>query len=253
MGVQFNLLPDVKLEFDRQKRTKRNVYALSVLSCSVVLGIFLICFLFVNVVQRKALSDAGGDIAKYTNQLKEIPDLNKVLTIQNQLDTLPALHGSKHITSRFFDYLPKITPAKVYVGQAAIDLAANTITLTGTTDTLETVNGFVDTLKFTYYPLPGIADEDSCSHAGGRWDKDTKECNKLAFTTVILSSSSRSDKGASYTVAASFDPALFDSSQSITLHVPKETTTRSVTGSPDINSLLFNGDTGKPKDKQGEQ
>jgi hypothetical protein len=37
------------------------------------------------------------------------------------------------------------------------------------------------------------------------------------------------------------------------LVVPNQITTRSVTESPDINSLLFNGDTGKPASGQGGQ
>lgn len=235
MAVQFNLLPDVKLEFDRQQRTKRFVYVVSTLAGAVVLAIFVVSFIFVNVLQKKLLSDAAGDISKYSKQLQAIPDLDKVLTIQNQLNTLPSLHQSKHITSRFFTYLPQITPAKVFVGQVTIDLNADTITITGTSDTLATINGFVDTLKFT--------------NING---SDGKTIGP-AFNSVVLTSSGRTDKGASYSVSANYDPTLFDGSQTVSLQVPKEVTTRSVTQSPDINSLLFNGDTGKPKTQQGAQ
>lgn len=237
MSVQFNLLPDVKLEFARQQRNKRTVYTFSTLACIVVGGIFVLSFVLVNVLQKQLLTKSQDDIKTYSNKLRSIKDLDKVLTIQNQLNSLPGLHQGKHITSRFFDYLPKITPSKIYVGQIQIDFNANTLTINGTSDKLETVNAFVDTLKFTK-----IKNADS---------KDQTQRN--AFTNVVLSSSGRTDKGASYAVDATFDPALFDNNQIISLDVPKEVTTRSVTQSPDLNSLLFNGDTGIPKDKQGTQ
>lgn len=235
MSVQFNLLPDVKLEFARQQRNKRTVYTLSALACIVVGGVFILSFVLVNVLQKELLNKTQDDIKTYSNKLKNIKDLDKVLTIQNQLNALPKLHQGKHITSRFFDYLPKVTPQKIYIGQVQVDFNANTLTINGTSDKLETINAFVDTLKFTKLKTADSEDQ------------------RNAFTDVVLSNSGRSDKGASYAVNAVFDSALFDNNQTVTLIVPQEVTTRSVTQSPDLNSLLFNGDTGIPKDKQGTQ
>ena len=237
MAVQFNLLPDIKLEFDRAQRTKRFVYTVSILASVLVLAIFVVSFLSVNVLQKKLLNDAGNDITTYSNKLKSVPDLEKVLTVQNQLNTLPTLHQTKHISSRFFTYLPQITPSKIFIGQVTLDLTADTITINGTSDKLETINGFVDTLKFTTIKIGGVEDKNA----------------KPAFTKVVLANSGRSDKGATYSVSASFDPVLFDGSQAVSLVIPKEITTRSVTESPDINSLLFNGDTGKPASTKGGQ
>jgi len=237
MAVQFNLLPDIKLEFDRQQKAKKLVYTLSFLVSALVITVFIISFLSVNVLQKKLLNDAQNDIIKYSKQLKSIPDLEKVLTIQNQLNTLPGLHQSKPITSRLFTYLPQVTPSKVFIGQITMDLGAGTVTLNGTSDKLETVNQFIDTLKFTKIGIGGVAQKDA----------------KPAFTNVILASAGRTDKTANYSITASFDPSLFDGSQNITLMVPKEITTRSVTESPDINNLLFNGDTGQPSTHQGGQ
>jgi Tfp pilus assembly protein PilN len=237
MAVQFNLLPDIKLEFDRAQRTKRFVYTLSALTSIVVIAIFVVSFLSVNVLQKKLLNDAGNDITTYSKKLKAIPDLEKVLTIQNQLDTLPTLHQSKHISSRFFGYLPQVTPAKVFIGQVTLDLSADTLTINGTSDKLETINAFVDTLKFTTIKV----------------NDSSGEATTPAFTSVVLASAGRSEKGASYSITASIDPSLFDNTQSVSLVVPNQITTRSVTESPDINSLLFNGDTGKPASGQGGQ
>lgn len=234
MAVQFNLLPDVKLEFEKQKRTKRLVYTLAFLISGVAVGLLIICFVYVNLGQKKALDDAQKDIKKYSNDISKIPDIEKILTVQNQLKSLPTLHSQKHITSRVFAYLPKVTPQKVSIGQTAVDFSANTISITGTTDTLESVNAFVDTLKFTTYKAT----------------KGDGQTEKPAFSDVKLASSGRSSNGASYTITMGFDPELFtNDDKNVVLVIPNKITTRSVTEAP----ALFNGDTGKSNTDQGSQ
>lgn len=230
--VQFNLLPDVKLEYNRAQHQKRVVYGLSALACLIVLAIFIISFFSVDVLQKKLLSDANGQITSYSNKLKSIPDIEKILTIQNQLGTLPGLHQNKHVVSRLFNYLPEITPAKINLGKLTLDTSANTIEFDGTADTVETVNKFVDTIKFTTYQTGQNSN------------------NTPAFTNVVLSQIDRNDQEASYTIEANFDPALFSASQTVKLIVPQETTTRSVLNAP---APLFNGDTGKKATQSGGQ
>jgi Tfp pilus assembly protein PilN len=254
MAVQFNLLPDVKLEYDRQQRTKRFIYTVSFLAIGVVVALFAVSFVAVNVLQNKLLSDANKDINNYSQKLKSIPNLEKVLTIQNQLSSLPTMHQQKHYTSRLFAYLPQITPTNVHIGKMSVDTTANTMSITGTADTVEIINNFVDTMKFTYYVVPGNLDENGCGNAGGKWNNDQQQCTKLAFANVLLTKVDRNDKSASYTVDEGFDPILFTGSQSVTLVVPQEITTRSVINSPEVSGQLFNGQTGKPStNQQGAQ
>jgi Tfp pilus assembly protein PilN len=234
MAVQFNLLPDVKLEFNRAQRAKRLVYGVSMLAAGTVLAIVVISFLIVNVLQRQLISSANNDIKTYSSKLKSIPDLEKVLTIQNQLKSLPSLHTGKHVTSRIYTFLPQVTPAKVFIGQVTLDADGGTMSINGTADSVASVNTFVDTLKFTNAVIGG--------------DNNNK---KPAFTNVVLSSIGRTEKNASYTIDTNFDSSLFDGSQNVTLDVPKEVTTRSVLNTPNIGTLLFNGDTGKNNNQQG--
>jgi Tfp pilus assembly protein PilN len=236
MAVQFNLLPDIKLEFDRAQRTKRLVYTLSALATGTAIALFVVSFLSVNVLQKKLLNDANADIKNYSQKLKSIPDLEKVLTVQNQLNSLPGLHQKKHVTSRLFTYLPELTPTNINIGKLTLDTTANTISITGTADKVETINKFVDTLKFTAYTV------------GSDQSKSVK-----AFSNVILTKVDRNEKKASYTIDASFDPVLFDASSSVTLAVPHEITTRSVINTPSADNPLFNGQTGKPANETGGQ
>jgi Tfp pilus assembly protein PilN len=183
--VQFNLLPDVKLEFNRAQHAKRVVYGLSALVVTVALAIFIISLLSVDVLQKKLLSDANKDITRYSNQLKSIPNLDKILTVQNQLNSLPSLHQKKHYVSRLFADLPQLIPVNTHVGKLNLDTSLNTIEITGTADTVESVNKFVDTLKFTNYTMGT--------------DQSTK---KAAFSNVILTKVDRNDQETSYTIDA---------------------------------------------------
>lgn len=232
--VQFNLLPDVKLDYIRSQNTKRLVYLFAFLVSGVAVGLVVLMFLSVGVVQKKQLRDADKDIKKFSDQLKAVDDLDKILTVQSQLNALPGLHDKKHVTSRLFDYLPKMTPPKLNVGKLTLDTEAKTLVMTGTADNLQTVNTFVDTLKFTSYEVIGEV-------SGGGQGQNLKK----AFTSVVLDKFGRDERETSYSVVVSFEPDLFDVTKRVNLIVPSQYTTRSVTEGP--GSVIFDGRTGNPK------
>jgi len=225
--IQFNLLPDVKQEFMKAKRTKRLAIVLAGVIGGLALTIFIFLFLVVNVVQKKHLHDLNNDIQKYSKQLQDTPDLNKILTIQNQLNSLPALHGQKPVTSRLPNYLGKVTPAQANINKLHVDFTANNAQIVGVSDSLSTVNQFADTLKFTTFTT----------------DASTK--GKPAFSNVVLTSFSRDNTTTNYQLSFNFDPAIFDDQNNITLTVPKTITTRSETEKP---SALFQA----PGKKEGQ-
>ena len=65
--IQFNLLPDVKLEYIKAKRTKRSVMLVSIIATGVALGISIMLFLTVSVLQKQHINNLNNDIQKYTN------------------------------------------------------------------------------------------------------------------------------------------------------------------------------------------
>jgi Tfp pilus assembly protein PilN len=233
MKLQFNLLPDVKQEYLKTQRTKRTVITAAIVSSSIALFILLFMLTNVYVINKKQLSDADKDIDKYSHQLKTIPDLDKILTVQHQLDSLAGLHQNKHKLSRVYDYLPQVTPIKVHMSQVSIDLVANTMTIQGTADNHKTVNTFIDTLKFTTYKIDG---NDAV---------DDKGVKLKAFPSVIESQFGLGEGGANYQLTIQFDPTLFSNTQNVGLSVPEGlSTTRSVMDDPSKD--LFNG---KPEDQ----
>ena len=53
--IQFNLLPDVKQEYLKAKRTKQLVVLVSIIASATALTVLLLLFISVNVVQKKSL------------------------------------------------------------------------------------------------------------------------------------------------------------------------------------------------------
>lgn len=200
--VQFNLLPDVKLEYVRARHTKYLLTFISFVVGAAALTVFLFSLFVVNVVQKKSLSDLNRDIAAYSTQLKETKDLSKMLTVQNQLSTLTTLHEGKPVTSRLFGYIGQLTPAKATLNKLNIDFAAQTITIGGTAPSLDTVSLYTDTLKATKYTVEGSEDKQK------------------AFSDVVLSSFGRDEKGAQFTITMKYQPDLFDGKKNVTLVVP---------------------------------
>ncbi len=216
--LQFNLLPDVKIEYVKAKRMQRMVVGTAVVATVATVTITLLLFLVVYGVQKKHMSDLNKDIAKYSGQLKSTPDLDKILTIQNQMAALGPLHDQKIVTSRIFQLIQQTTPVSVSISDYETDFAANTIQISGSASALSRVNTYTDSLKFATF-------------------KTADGASVKPFSSVVLSAFGRGDDATSYTITLSFDPIIFSSSSSFDLVVPKQITTNSVTNQP---SQIFN-------------
>lgn len=217
--VQLNLLPDVKAKYVKSQRAKRTVVFSSIAISGTALAIVVLMASVVYGAQKLQLSSLDSDIEANSKELKSIDDIDKILTVQNQLNALDGLHSQKPVVTRVFTFLPQITPNDVSISNYDLKLVDNTMSFTGTAKDLVAVNKFVDTLKFTKY----ITDESTDQ--------------KSAFSEVVLTSFSRGADGASYTVTLKYDPELFNGVyKNVSLIVPKITTTRSETERP--NSLF---------------
>ncbi|MDB5170245.1 MAG: hypothetical protein JWN82_641 [Candidatus Saccharibacteria bacterium] len=223
--IQFNLLPDVKLQYMRAERTKRLVVSIASTVTVVSLIILVVLCLVVFVFQKKYMNDLSSDITTYSKDLQATPDLNKILTVQNQLNSLTDLHKQKPDPTRLFPYIKQITPADASIASLTIDFETQTMVITGAANSLSTVNKYVDTLKFTEYKKD---------------DQTTK-----AFSEVVLATFGRADKGASFTINLKFDPVIFSNTEKVTLSVPDKITTRSETEKP---GALFEALTGTTKE-----
>lgn len=217
--IQFNLLPDVKVAFIAARRTKRFVSLLATIVIGASIAIVTILVVVVFVWQKASLQDLDRNIKASANDLRSQTDIDKVLTVQNQLSSIDDLHAGKPEVARVFTYLTQVTPSKITVSTLAVDFVTPTISITGQAPSLEEVNKYVDTLKFT---TVGNDDEGTEVAEGAK-----------AFSQVVLASYSLDSAGAGFTITLAYDPMIFSSSETnLVLTVPQITTTRSETERP---------------------
>ena len=69
--IQFNLLPDIKLEYIKAKRMKRSVILISSVVGGSAFAIFILLFLVVNVAQKQHLSNLQADLDNDKKVLQE--------------------------------------------------------------------------------------------------------------------------------------------------------------------------------------
>ncbi|HMH31264.1 MAG TPA: PilN domain-containing protein [Methylomirabilota bacterium] len=212
--IQLNLLPDVKLEYIKAQRYQRMVLTIAAIS-TIAAVTLLVMLLGVSGLQKKHLNDLNDDIFTKSAQLKNKPQIDKILTVQNQLGSLTALHAAKPAAYNLFSYINEVTPAQISISNLQVDFTNQTMTITGGADSLSSVNQYVDTLKYTTYTTQ---------------DNDTKT---KAFSNVVLASfsvSSQANKSgqlANYSITLSYDPAIFDIANKVDLSVPSVTSSRS--------------------------
>jgi hypothetical protein len=217
--IQFNLLPDIKIEYLRARRQKHLVLLSSISATIVCLVVLSILLSIVFVLQRKNIADLSKDIDDTSSQLRGTADLDKMLSVQNQVKALTTLHDAKPVVSRQFSFISQATPTGANISRLRTDYATKSMTISGSADSLVTVNVFADALKFATY------------HTAKQTDVEKK-----AFPSVVLTSFGRDNKGASYTITLSFDMTIFSELDEVTLTIPKKITTRSQTEQP---SALF--------------
>lgn len=187
--VQFNLLPDSKMQLDKAQRTKHLVYTIATIATIFSVVLLLVMLVVVDVVQKKMMDDAGTKVDNASKQLRDL-NIDKVVTVQNQLQALTGLHQNKHISSRIFTYLPKVTPPGVSINKLDLDLAKTTLNISGTAGSQKDVNTFVDSLKQATFRVG-----DSAAAP--------------AFQNVVESGFSISGKSVGYSIDMQFDAQLF--------------------------------------------
>lgn len=216
--IQFNLLPDVKLEYIKARRSKRLVMLGSIVTGGIALTILVVLFFGVNVLQKQHLHHLQEDIDRDSKKLESIENLDKILTVQNQLGVLNDLHAKKPVASRMSTYIPQMTPKDITISSLDIDFTANTMSLNGGGASLSEINKFVDTLKFAKYS------------AG---DQSGKPFSSVVLASFGLNPTSPGTARATYQITLSFDPVIFDSAHDVALQIPAGVTTRSTTEKPD--------------------
>lgn len=217
--IQLNLLPDVKMQYLKAQRTRRLVTTVVVL-CAAVSLVILLLLLSADGLQKKHMKDLANDIDSETHQLQNEPQINRMLTVQNQLESLTGLHAKKPAADRLFVYLNESTPKNVFINDLTVDFGARTIAITGTSGSLANVNTYIDSLKHATFTI------------------GKSKSSKPAFSNIVLTSfglntsSQNAGQAANYTINLDYDQTIFNITQNVQLSVPNENITRLNTGQP---------------------
>lgn len=230
--IQLNLLPDLKKEFLKAQKTKSLVISTSIFVTIGAVGLSALLFVYVTFVQQLQINLATDDIKNKENQLTSIQDIDKYLTVQAQLAALPDLHNAKGSYDRLFTLLSVINPSapnNVNLSNLQLATDANSMVITGTTGSFETLNVFVDTLK--------NAEISYKKNGAGETQKENM------FEQVLIQASGFSRIGSknlvSFTVKTVYSPSVFDvQNTDIVPSIPSITTTQSVTESPQAGQIF---------------
>ncbi len=135
--IQVNLVPDVKLELIKAQRHRNIVISSSIIVMVASVGV-LVLLGFVIGGQALYTNSLTGQIKDQDEKFRGIADIDKTVTIQNQLESIQTTHEQKAMTSRIFNMLleasAKGTDNSVTFNTFSIDTASNTISLVAQTD-----------------------------------------------------------------------------------------------------------------------
>lgn len=236
--IQLNLLPDVKKEFIRAQRTKNTVIGVSILVTMGSVGLALLLGVVVYAVQPQFISVSQSRIDERAEELRNVEDIEKYLTIQNQLEALPELHDGKVAYARLFDFLKKLNPAppnNIRLSSLIVDEEEKLIEFSGVTGGFRSFSVFQDTLRNAEVTYT---------------DEDGEKVTKKLFVEggiVIGSQALTTDQGEqqlSFTISATYEEAIFSPDiDNPELKVPNIQTSQSITGTPSrATAPLFDED-----------
>lgn len=212
--IQINLLPDVKQEYLRTQQTKQAVIVGSALISAVVLGITILLFVYVQVVQPQYQRVVQTDIDKGVQEMKAKPDAQRLVTVQGVLEQIPALKDQQQVISRTFNYLKDFTPRSVAYTRANVSLDTMTMTLAGGTVSYEQANVLANNLKSA-----------KMTYRQGDVEQSLSPYTNIVFNSLSKAENSSDGRPISFELTFQFDPLLFSptiSDQKVTVNASSE-------------------------------
>jgi len=220
--IELNLLPDVKRDFVRAQRTRRQLITSMIILSMASVGIVAALALYVYGGQFAISQVLDGGIKEKSDKLASVKDLDNYLTIQNQLRSLPELHANKQVYARLFDYLPKLNPAppnNIHITRLAADEGAGTVTIVGYARDYRAVTVFENTVKNAQL---SYKDTESGEQITETFVKD------ITMSEVSLSEDASGNKVVSFTATLTNNDGTFKRNVSnVSLKVPNKDTTQS--------------------------
>lgn len=199
--ISLNLLPDVKKDLLRVRRERNLVISISVIVVGASIGVLLLLSGTLGVlVGAKALMENGIKNDEQTiKQAQKKKQLDKYITIQNQLKQIGKLKSDQQVYSRLMDYLTQLNPAapnNVQISSVTIEVPADssgdtsssssssasadgiTMTIEGKTTNFSALDVYKNTLSkaqlsYEVEEEDTSSDSDSSVNSDGTYSKET--------------------------------------------------------------------------------
>ena len=199
--ISLNLLPDVKKDLLRVRRERNLVVSISVIVVGASIGVLLLLSGTLGVlIGAKALMENSIKNDEQTiEQAQKKKQLDKYITIQNQLKQIGKLKSDQQVYSRLMDYLTQLNPAapnNVQSSSAKIEAPAGssgdtsssssssasadgiTMTIEGKTTNFSALDVYKNTLSkaqlsYEVEEEDTSSDSESSANSDGTYSKET--------------------------------------------------------------------------------
>ena len=203
--ISLNLLPDVKKDLLRVRRERNLVVSISVVVVGASIGVLLLLSGTLGVlIGAKALMENSIKNDEQTiKQAQKKKQLDKYITVQNQLKQIGKLKSDQQVYSRLMDYLTQLNPAAPNTGQissATIEAPAGssgdtsssssssasadgiTMTIEGKTTNFSALDVYKNTLSkaqlsYEVEEEDTSSDSESSANSDGTYSKETSSDN----------------------------------------------------------------------------
>jgi Tfp pilus assembly protein PilN len=120
MAVLINLLPDLRQEKLRNKQLSR----LAKLIAGGIVGVCLALvgsMYLITLGQNVKSAQLSSQITQKRDKINSVADLQKILTVQQHLESLDALYKQKTYVSKFYQLLSSLEPKEVSIRSLNLD------------------------------------------------------------------------------------------------------------------------------------
>ncbi len=132
--IEINLVPDIKQEFLRSQRLRAKVISGAVLVSLAAGGLVVVLAMLLGAQGvREVLAD-NAIKSDYNKLVQANPELDNIVTIQQQLAELSSVNDNKQVSSRLFDMLVLINPKEpnnVQMSEVNYDPSTSTVKIDG--------------------------------------------------------------------------------------------------------------------------
>jgi len=148
--IQINLIPEFKVAIIKSRAIRFKVIVISIAACVVSTSIVVLLALYSYGVQALSENNLSNQLKQEQSKLESVKDLPQLLTIQNQLSTIPKIYNSMSVNSRIFEILSGIqknTGNDIIYSSVNVDSKNSTISISGQAPSYSSYEVFVKSIK----------------------------------------------------------------------------------------------------------